>query len=261
MMVSSPQTAMTGLIKRLLKTLQHSSARRQPIATPEYLDQYISEMAVRGISKESMVMASDTAVELGSPECLSLNAVLWTHQEGWVTDDQMWLLGKDLPDARPQNDYAQFILVQIHEGIEPDPFQLESAQFLIRRLPGIMSRTVPGKLWIRISDCAMAQAIDFSVVACALRQSCKQNLSGIAAVESVFINDERSVIQNLSGLASEARIIAGRHKKVSLGMDGEYECAVLDCDVCENQHVCDQIRKVATIRKQKPTPLQRKRAI
>lgn len=196
-----------------------------------------------------MVMAADTSRELGSPQCLSLNAVLWTAKEGLVNDNAFWLLGDDLGELGPRGDYAQFVLLQTDAGLGPIPFEMESAQYLIRRLPGLMSRAVPGKLWFRISKSAMQHRLDFSLIAAALCRAYKEEIKGIVAVESVFVTNNRSSIKELEGLAMEARVIAGLHQKVSLGADGNYECDEFNCDDCDNQPVCDQIRKIATIRK------------
>jgi hypothetical protein len=240
---------MESLIKRLVAVLHQTSAERRLAASRGALDRYVSQMKKVEGGVQNMVMAADTAVELGSPQCLSLNAVLWTNEEDLVNDNAFWLLGDDLGELGPRGDYAQFVLLQIEAGRGPDPFEMESAQYLIRRLPGLMSRAIPGKLWFRISKSALRRNLDFSLIAAALLRAYKEEITGVIAVESVFVTSNKAHIEELKGLAMEARVIAGLHQKVSLGADGNYECNEFNCSNCDNQPVCDQIRKIATIRK------------
>ncbi|MBW2527774.1 MAG: hypothetical protein JRI23_26575 [Deltaproteobacteria bacterium] len=45
--------------------------------------------------------------------------------------------------------------------------------------------------------------------------------------------------------------MAGHHKKLSLGVDGELECSDLDCDSCDEQEVCDSLRDVIIKRRRR----------
>ena len=119
-----------------------------------------------------MVLAEDTAVELGSPRRASLNTVLWTREPSQVEDGRVTLIGPDLPDlAGGEGDYAQLMLLELAPEGEVDLFKLDSIQYLSRRLPGVMARMMPGRLWLRVSKRAMQEGLTFSALGAALRRS------------------------------------------------------------------------------------------
>jgi CO dehydrogenase/acetyl-CoA synthase beta subunit len=246
---SNGSVSMDGLIEKLFSDLNQHPVRRQTAAPQQALSKFISRMESEGCSSDTIVMASETAVELGAPDHLSLNAVLWTEKAVPAADGHFSLLGRELGEAEPKSDYAQLVVLRTAKGVEPDPFRLESIQFLIRSVPGLMSRAVPGKLWIRVSRLAIVQGLDFALVAAALQRAYQRDLAGIESVHSVFITGDRDVIQSLAPLALQAQAIAGTHRKLVLGADGDYQCAELSCADCENKNVCDEIRKIAVIRK------------
>lgn len=197
-------------------------------------------------AERSVVLAEDTAVELGPPSRAAVNMVLWTTTPRRVEDGRVSLVGSDLNAGPPERDYAQVVMLGLEKPV--NPFTLESRQFLARRLPGIMARMVPGRLWLRVSREALAAGADFALLAAALRESYREELSG-AAVECIFITAGREEVEDFSGLAAECRILTGRHKKITLAADGDYECEELNCEGCADKPVCDRIREVAVIRR------------
>jgi hypothetical protein len=68
-------------------------------------------------------------------------------------------------------------------------------------------------------------------------------------MHSVFVTGNREVIGCLAQLALQAQAISGTHRKLALGADGDYQCTELACTDCENRSVCDEIRKIAVIRR------------
>ena len=150
---------MDGLVEMLFVRLNQYRIRRGSAAPQQTLLEYISRMEAEGCGTDTIVMASETKVELGAPDHLSLNAVLWTDKELPVQNSRFSLVGRELREAGPKSDYAQFVVLRTAKGVTPDPFALESIQFLIRSVPGLMSRAVPGKLWIRASRLAIALAL------------------------------------------------------------------------------------------------------
>jgi len=199
-----------------------------------------------------VVLAQDVAVELGSPRRASVNMTLWTSDAKLVEDGLATLIGPDLNQANGQElDYAQVVMVGLGPAAEADPFKLDAGQYLGRRLPGVMARMVPGRLWLRASEDALAAGADFSLLAAALMEAAREAAGGESVVECCFITRDRASVEGLAGLASEASILSGEHKKIALGVDGDYECEELDCDSCDERPVCDQIREAVTIKRRR----------
>lgn len=219
---------------------------------PSALAQYRRKIETHPHPREEILLAADTAVELGPPACASLHVVLWTAESEIIRDGYITLVGPDLPACRGEKrDYGQILLLGLTQPPGMDFFRLESIQFLTGRLPGVMARAVPGRLWLRISYQALAAGLDFLLFGTALAEAYRQETRGVSAVETIFITSGRDLMERFSALAAEAKIYLGQHQKISLGRAGEYECEELNCAACEEKPVCDQIREVTVIRRKR----------
>jgi len=240
---------MAGLIRAVKKLAAKNQARTVDAAGENKLSGYLSRMNSGCSEAWAVVMSQDTEVELGSPKRVSVNAVLWTREKELVTDNRCHVIGPDLSDSKDlERDYCQMVLLEIDQAADPDPFKLESGQFLPNLIPGVMARMIPGRLWLRVSKAAISSGITFSMLAAAVRKA-YQEIPGVKGVECIFADSDPETAQGFAGIASEARILAGRHKRISLGKDGDYECEELNCDSCEDKPVCDIIREVKVIRR------------
>ena len=73
----------------------------------------------------------------------------------------------------------------------------------------------------------------------------------IEGAEVVFVTSSSDDVNALSQISTEVNILAGRHKKLALGVDGEVECQDLNCDTCDEQPVCDSLRDIVIKRRDK----------
>ncbi len=240
----------------LLARLRHESAswarERRPV-TSEPRESFASRtgFASQRRGRGDVVLASNTAVELGHPRTESCAFILATWQEGLVHDGAMTLAGPDLPDlrAREQHPHAQVVLLHLRPGSPPDPFTLDNAQYLLHRLPGYMARSVPGRLWVRVADDAVRRGLCFSDVARALMLTFAEGFAEVEGVEVLLVSADPERVRRLRPIAVEASILAGRHKKLVLRPDGEVECTELSCETCEDKPTCDALRDVVVRRR------------
>jgi hypothetical protein len=166
--------------------------------------------------------------------CMMERAVLW---------DLTWRGRKKV--------HAQVILIALGNPDNVDPFLLESTQYLSNRLPGFMVRTLPGRLWARISRDAIKSGMDFARLGGALIAAYRDDFPQISAVEVVFITIDENHVRALEPVAADAHIIMGKNKKLVLVGNGEYECSDLNCDDCEEQETCDEIRDIVILRRKR----------
>jgi hypothetical protein len=240
--------ARDDLIRRALELAKSSAERIYPAASEERLASYLENMRADAGRGQSIIPASQTAVELGSPQCISENGVLWTFAKNLVTDARIHLLGPDLPECGGRSlDFCQLILLGLVGNTPPEKFKLEAGQFLPDRLPGLMARMIPGRLWIRISLNAISAGLDFQLVGAALAKAYKA-IGGVQSVEIILVTD-KAAAEKFHPMVSEVRILAGTHKRVALGAGGDYECRELNCERCEDKPICDIIREVKVIRR------------
>lgn len=203
--------------------------------------------------KPEMILADDVAVELGHPSTASRATLLTTFQPELVKNGQITIVGPDLPDVAGENHhpFVQIVMLAIDPGKVPDPFELDNTQYLMHRLPGYMVRSIPGKLWVRVSQGALTRGLTLKTVGSALIAAYSREFEGIKTVESLFVTSDLGDVLALERVGLEANILAGRHRKLALTVDGEVECVVMNCGSCEEKPVCDNLRDIVIKRRER----------
>jgi hypothetical protein len=202
--------------------------------------------AARRQGKPEVVLGSDVALELGHPSTASRPILLTTERQGLVRSGRVSLLGPDFDRVgvgacRP---FAQVAMLSLRPGSAPDPFDLDSAQFLINRLPGYMVRAIPGRLWVRVSKAGRARGVTLRTVAEALAVAFVSDFAEVEGIEILFVTSSVADVESLGPVALEASVISGRHKKLVLSPDGALECSELSCETCDDKPVCDDLREI-----------------
>jgi hypothetical protein len=245
---------MAALIQRLQETVK--TCGTAPV-TQELGAVDVAALSARtgfvadGRGQPELVLAQQMAVELGHPQRASQSFVLLTSTPGLVAPGRVTRVGPDLMAlSGGSHGFGQVVLVQVAAGGEPDPFDLENAQYLTNRLPGYMVRSLPGRLWVRVGRPQLLAGLDFDTVGAALVATYGA-LAAVEAVEVLFVTSGDADVERLAPIATEAKILAGQHKKLTLSPDGEVECSDLDCDDCDEQETCDALRDVVVKRRRR----------
>jgi CO dehydrogenase/acetyl-CoA synthase beta subunit len=205
--------------------------------------------------RPEVILGEDVAVELGHPSTASQAIVLLSHQPDLIRSGRISILGPDLGDLEDggRHPFAQIVMLAVRPDQTPDPFDIDNTQYLMHRLSGYMVRSVPGRLWVRISRSGKAAGLSLKVVGSALIAAYTHDFDVIEGAEVVFVTSSSDDVSALSQIATEVNILSGRHKKLALGVDGEVECQDLNCDTCEEQPVCDSLRDIVIKRRSKKT--------
>jgi len=205
------------------------------------------DLSRRGEGPPSVVVGEDVGAELGQPGAVSHAMVLTTTQKDLVEDGRVRCIGPDLDhEADGSRSYAQVIMLS-HNGESPDPFELETTQYLPNRLPGFMARTVPGRLWVRFSKQALEQGFRMHTLGSALLAAFRMDFPEVTGAEALLATAE---VEQLDGVAAEFKVLSGQHRKLVLVEDGVYDCEDLDCDSCDQKQVCDALKDI-TVRYRK----------
>ncbi len=199
--------------------------------------------------KAEVVLAEETAVELGHPSTASLSVVLISSEAGLVEQGRISIVGPDLDRMDGSHPFAQVVMLAVGRDRVPDPFEVDNTQYLMHRLPGYMVRSVPGRLWARIGKKGRAAGLTLKIIGSALIAAYSGDFEGVEGVEVLFVTSSRADVEDLAQIAAEADILAGRHKKLALAVDGEVECIELDCESCEEKPVCDNLRDIVIKRR------------
>ncbi len=203
--------------------------------------------------RPEVILGEDVAMELGHPATASQAIVLLSHKPGLVQTGRISIVGPDLDEMQSEgrHPFAQVVMLAVRPGQTPDPFEVDNTQYLMHRLSGYMVRSVPGRLWVRISKAGRAAGLTLKTVGSALIAAYTGDFEEIEGVEVVFVTSNSDDVNALSQISTEANILAGRHKKLVLGVDGEVECEELNCETCDEKPVCDSLRDIVIKRRNK----------
>ncbi len=246
---------MAALVRRVRDIVQRHRSNCVVYRADEGMRTFLAQAGFkqRGMGPPETILSEQTAVELGHPSTPSLATVLLTYSKDMVSDGVITLLGPDL-DLIPTGSrypFAQVVMCAVSDQVAVDPFEIDALQYLTHRLPGYMVRSVPGKLWVRISKAALSKGLRIGHVGTALIETYRKEVQGIEAVEVIYVTSPRVAVEELGPVVHEATILSGRHKKLYLGVDGEVECRELNCQSCDEKPVCDTLRDVVIARRNK----------
>ncbi|MBW2408942.1 MAG: hypothetical protein JRF72_04025, partial [Deltaproteobacteria bacterium] len=143
--------------------------------------------SVLGKNKPEVILARDVAVELGHPSTASSAIVLITQKPQCLVNGQISVVGPDLHemDRKVINPFAQVVMLSINKDNPPNPFHLGNTQYLFHRLPGYMVRSVPGRLWVRISNKGMQKGMRLTTVGSALIAAYTNDFAAVESIEIV----------------------------------------------------------------------------
>ncbi|MDP2724853.1 MAG: hypothetical protein Q8O44_01130, partial [Syntrophales bacterium] len=135
---------------------------------------------------------------------------------------------------------------------EEGHLELEKAQYLILgEIEGYMIRSVPRRMWTRVSNEAGGKGFSFENLGRALMAILRSKLASVEAMEVLFVTSSKEDIEALESIAVEVEKVTNWFRKLKRSEGGLYECTTDDCDDCEEKTVCDTVREVRVLRKQK----------
>jgi len=203
-----------------------------------------------GKGRSSIVPSERTAVELGPPAMPSFDIIMTTAKTEIINDGTVTLLGEDLQDlSGGKAGFMQAVLLLLDE--DANRLAMENKRFLFNRLPGYMVRSVPGRLWVRVDRELMDKEFSFYNLGCALYTAFKSETEDVKACEIVFAAGDTDMVGRFEAVSKQANALARDNRKLQVDPDGTYSCEDLDCDDCDEQPYCDDIRDLIKYRRKK----------
>lgn len=199
--------------------------------------------------RRSLVLARDTALDLGSPAVGSVGFLLWASPiDSAPATDRVFLEGPDVaslaalgpaalgpaalgPDSVP---FGQVIVVRGDFAADYDCY-LELKQGLYDlTLEGVSVRSMPSQshLWCRIHRDAVDRGFDFAHLGAGLIAGL-QRLAFVDQVDVLFHTAGREALAPLANIAAAAARVVGALIK-------RHEEEHAECDECEYRDICDE---------------------
>jgi CO dehydrogenase/acetyl-CoA synthase beta subunit len=204
-------------------------------------------------AQASVILKEDTCVELGNPSTASCAFLLWTENLSLVRDGRITLIGPDIHESTGKSLPFGQVLIMGGTGLkEEHQTTLEWGQYISDRIEGYMIRSVPQRMWSRVSKEAAGKGFCFETLGRALVGIFKSELPMVEAMEILFVTSSKEDVEELGSIAIQVEKIAReiKRERFFIADDGAYVCTTgLDCSVCPDKAVCDSIREMIVIRK------------
>ncbi|HLA27012.1 MAG TPA: hypothetical protein VJZ49_03885 [Syntrophales bacterium] len=242
-------------LRDYVKKKRKDGRQIREMVCPETIEELLAGLPVRvgEAAGPRIILKEDTFVELGNPSIGGCSFVLWTNDLSLVNGGQITLIGPGIQEAGGKSlAFGQVILLAGEMLREEDHLQLEKAQYMILgEIEGYMIRSVPRCMWTRVSNKAGGKGFSFEDLGRALMAILRSKLASVEAMEVLFVTSSKEDIESLESIAVEVEKVSNWFRKLKRNEHGLYECNTDDCNDCEEKAVCDTVREVRVMRKQK----------
>jgi len=200
----------------------------------------------------NIILKEDTFVELGNPSIASCAFVIWTDTLSGVVDGRITLIGPDIPESEGKSlPFGQVIIVGGTGLKEEHYLDLEKTQYTSGQIEGYMLRSMPRRVWSRVSRKAADTGFSFETLGRALISIFTSKHPLVQATEVIFVTSSKEDVNELDSIAAEVRQFSGELRKWVRQDDGTYECNEYSCTTCDEKELCDSIREWITLRRTK----------
>lgn len=200
--------------------------------------------------ENTVILKEDTFVELGNPSKGSSALVVWSDNLSLIKDGHITIIGPTMQESEGLSlPLGQAIVVGGEELTDNHYPELEAAQFKPDPIEGYMLRSVPNRIWSRISKEAVGRGFCFEILGQSLMASFKRKFPIIQATEIIFVTSGREDIAQFDAIAEGMRKFSGELKKLVRQGDDTYKCTVYECSTCDNESVCNAIREWIVLRR------------
>jgi len=244
-------------MRSYMKSMRAKHGPLREMDCPKGAEEVLEGLPVRvgpGAST-GIILREDTFVELGNPSTASCAFLLWTDNPALIRDGRITLVGPDIAESQGRNlPFAQVLMLGGSALDEQHQEVLDGSQYVFDQIEGYMIRSVPQRMWSRVSKAALDKGFGFETLGRALMGIFKTQLPQVEAVEVLFVTSSKEHLAPLESIATQVGKISRDIRRRSLvrRLDGTYECTTgYDCTACSDKPVCDDIRQVVALRKAK----------
>lgn len=242
--------------------MQGKGRQVREINCPTEVSELVAGLPVRvgrGFSP-SIVLRGDTFVELGNPDRGSCAFLLWTDNPSLVRDGKITLIGPDIQESA--GDSLPFGQVLVIGGMglgREDHALLEQNQYVSDQIEWYMIRSMAQHMWSRVSKKAAEKGFCFETLGRALGAIFKSEMPRVQSVEILFVTSSKEDLEQLEDIGRQVQKIVRdimRETWKAKGFD-VFECNLgWDCISCPDKPVCNDIRKLSTVRKKKSSKIE-----
>ena len=184
--------------------------------------------------KAMMILQSDMAYELGGHNLPAVGNTLVTTGKDFVPEDEIILIGKDLPEITEDTPYARIALVRV----------AEDSIGTIRNIGYFRYHIYPKGFMLRVSSSNDRESV--RVEAEALNEGLNFTAIGNAMIRALHLHKEVEAVKII--FVTDPKVDYGRlqdglkkTKQITATIDHMLKDVNMDCGSCGLQEICDEI--------------------
>lgn len=196
--------------------------------------------------RRNLVLAQDTAVELGNPRDASTAFLFWVDDPSLVRHGKITIVGPDLPAlANRQVSFGRVVIAGVEGFNTENCYERYREMELLRydlHLKGYMMRGVSQyqREWSRVSREAVGNGFSLKTLGGAMIDRVS-SLDYVRAAEVVFVTSSREDVLELQKISEPIMNVIGAMNKMAEEMS-------LECDTCEYNTVCGDVAELRSMR-------------
>lgn len=195
------------------------------------------------VGGNQLIMMKESAYELGGDNKPAVNYACITSDD-YVTEDEIWVYGKDLNEINGSVSFARIVLVKVdslkgegEEDTEPLFRAIQDIDFVKYHVypKGYMIRSSSDSFreQVRVSKDAVRKGISFEQVGNSYIKEYKKN-PNVLAVRVIFATVDDADYAEMRKDAKKVRDITKTLSKILEGM-------ATDCHSCSLKEICDEV--------------------
>jgi CO dehydrogenase/acetyl-CoA synthase beta subunit len=195
------------------------------------------------VGGNQLIMMKESAYELGGDNKPAVNYACITSDD-YVTEDEIWVYGKDLNEINGSVSFARIVLVKVdslkgegEEDTEPLFRAIQDIDFVKYHVypKGYMIRSSSDSFreQVRVSKDAVKKGISFEQVGNSYIKEYKKN-PNVLAVRVIFATVDDADYAEMRKDAKKVRDITKTLSKILEGM-------ATDCHSCSLKEICDEV--------------------
>ena len=197
--------------------------------------------------KRNVILASDTAVELGNPHTASTSLLLWTGDTQRVQNNTISIIGPDLPESRGKSlPFGRVLLVygsgfteenclDRYRDMERERFNLDLRGYMLR------AASQYRREWSRISHGAIDEGLNLSLIGARLIEKISSH-PWVEGVEVIFVTLSKETVESLENIIKPA-------SRVIEAMNRLTEDLTHNCGECDLSDVCGSVRELQAMKR------------
>ncbi len=126
--------------------------------------------------------------------------------------------------------------------------KLHGLKNLTNRIPGLMTRSLPGKLWIRIGRELASKGFSAADLGQCLYRAYREYSPGIRNIAVIEVVDVPAIVERLNSISVAAARISSTNTRKKMELRQDLYCDEPDCEDCDDKNSCDTLRVVVATR-------------